>query len=82
MPDKTCIRMKGTRTGKMRARVEEPGKPAFEVTVGSHKWQELPEPLRTRLLQRAFAYVRGLHRTLVVAECRLREYQPVKNCSH
>ena len=59
MSPKICVRMAGTRTGKLRARVEQKGKPHFEVTLGGEKWNSnlLTDGLKERILTRARLYV-------------------------
>jgi hypothetical protein len=66
---KTCIRITGTRTGKLRARVEySHGTPHhFEVTIGGEKWKTLDRQLRLDILERAARYHYHLKRQLVAA---------------
>jgi hypothetical protein len=73
---KTCIRITGTRTGKLRARVEnhtdvstDQANPfimpnRFEVTLGGEKWGQLDLQLRGEILTRARNYVNTLDTNL------------------
>lgn len=54
---KTCIRITGTRTGKLRARVEQEGEHRFEVTVGGEKWDALDSKLKRAIGDRARTYI-------------------------
>lgn len=67
-----CIRITGTRTGKLRARVEIAGRfgpesslgylgtERFEVTIGSTKWFTLDRELQDAILVRAGKYTNHL----------------------
>lgn len=69
---KTRIRITGTRTGKLRARVDEEGRRRFEITLGGEKWEGLSAEmweglsieLRKLILERAAAYVERLKKEL------------------
>jgi hypothetical protein len=73
---KRCIRITGTKTGKLRARVETTvsrhvalgyyvnENKHFEVTIGGQKWTNLPQDLKDDILQRAERYVGHLMRQL------------------
>ena len=66
--ERRCIRITGTRTGKLRAKVEIAGKfgpdsslgylgtERFEVTIGGTKWGRLPAELQEAILLRARRY--------------------------
>ena len=69
-----CIRITSTRTGKLRAQVEQdvstdPSNPfimpRFEVTLGGKKWASLPLPLQEAIYKRAQAYVHHLSKQLI-----------------
>ena len=69
MKPKTCVRMAGTRTGKLRARVERKGEPHFEVTLGGEKWYSMfiDDELRQQILERARLYVDKLKHELATS---------------
>lgn len=57
------IRITGTRTGKLRARVEREGEPRFEITIGGKRWKENPPEIkfiRHRIQERATVYINNL----------------------
>jgi hypothetical protein len=76
---KTCIRVTGTRSGKLRARVTIAGKfgpdtslgylgaQCFNVTIGGQKWYSLGLQLRLSILCRARDYVNSLDKEAVAA---------------
>ena len=63
---RTRVRMKGTGTTKLRARVEIEGGPRFAVTIGSKKWESMwmTDELRALILERAKRYLQGLTNNL------------------
>ena len=65
MKPKTCIRITGTRSGKLRARVEQKNQPRFEVTIGGEKWSTLDVELRHIIMERARHYVNHLDAQVV-----------------
>ena len=66
---RTCIRIRGTRTEKIRALVEaECDHPRFEVTIGGNKWGTLDDELKRRILDRAHLYIKHLKSQLGLAE--------------
>ena len=72
---KTSIRLTGTRTGKLRASIENyiPGI-RFEVTIGGKTWNsvefrnEVGPELRARIVERAKSYANQLLRDASDAE--------------
>ena len=79
MKPKTCIRITGTRTGKLRARVEHYDNPRsesdifyahqgpcsrFEVTLGGERWKGLPPELQATIRIRASYYLATLRAEL------------------
>ncbi len=60
MSTETCIRITGTRSGKLRARVEQPHQPRFEVTLGGDKWDGLDRDLQVQIANHAQGYVHHL----------------------
>ncbi len=65
-----CIRITGTRTGKLRAKVEieDPdglGDRRFEVTIGGEKWKTtVSKDLQRLIVARAQKYVTHLQNSL------------------
>ena len=62
---KIRIRITGTRTGKLRARVEEDGEHHFEVTIGGEKWKTLKPYLKRKIEVRAHVYLGVLTQELI-----------------
>ncbi len=62
------IRITGTRTGRLRAKVEPTEGPSWEVTIGGEKWRDLDADLRERILRRAGFYVAALRTQLEAAK--------------
>jgi biotin synthase-like enzyme len=80
MKPKTRIRITGTRTGKLRARVEQEIEfgfnapfvgQRFEVTIGGEKWATLSTELREKIIARAHAYMQKLSDDLDTTHGRL-----------
>jgi hypothetical protein len=65
---KTCIRIAGTRTGRIRARVEEHGVTTRCLSIGGEKWFELDPETQRKILDRAARYLDGLTIQLTMAE--------------
>lgn len=75
-----CIRITGTSTGKLRAKVEIAGKfgpdsslgylgtERFEVTIGGEKWHTLDLELKVAIRLRAFRYLDHLREQLGTLE--------------
>jgi hypothetical protein len=79
---KTCIRITGTRTGKLRARVEPAGEDRFEVTIGGEKWKTLDPQLRMDILHRACSYHYALKLELLAAVKAEEQLYPCIRCPH
>ncbi len=70
--ERRCIRITGTRTGQLRARVEttkrvhvglgyyQNDNQRLEITLGGKRWDHLEDELRTAILKRARTYVANL----------------------
>lgn len=79
MKPKIRVRMAGTRTNKLRARVEinDPdglGDRRFEVTIGGENWEKLSKDLQKPILERAEQYIKNLQSELWRAQA---NYDPI-----
>jgi hypothetical protein len=64
MRNKLTVRIHGTRSGKLRARVEPIEGHSFEVTLGGEKWPALDAELRLKIIGRAYQYLGKLRAEL------------------